>query len=215
MITQVHDGFPLTYKLILKSIIPAGSLTILDLGCGFGAAGNLLNSKKNHQFTGVDIYKPYLDVCKKEGNYKKLIQADIAKLEMKEKSFDVVLLLQVVEHLDKGVGIKLLKKAIKIAKKCIIISVPNGKCDQEGYNSNSHNKHISTWNVSALRKMGFKVYGQGLRIIYGSNSYGAGQSANWWQKVVVPLAVLLLPAIMIYPQIGAQLIGIKYLNEEF
>lgn len=205
-------GFPPTYTLILKSIMPVGKLTFLDLGCGTGAAGNLLNPKKIHQFTGVDIYKPYLNICKKKGNYQKLIQADIIKMKFKKESFDVVLLLQVIEHLGKRAGIELLRKATKIAKKSIVVSVPNGYSYQEEYDGSTYHKHVSSWSVSDLRRLGFKVYGQGLKFIYGSKSYGGGQGANWWQKIIVPLTVTMLPVTLIYPHIGAQLIGVKYLD---
>lgn len=205
-------GFPLTYKLILRILMPKGNLKILDLACGTGAAGRQLNPKKVHQFTGVDIYKPYLDICKQKGDYQKLIQGDITNIRIKEKSYDAVILLQVIEHLDKRTGLYLLKKAMKIAKKCVIISVPNGFSYQEEYDGSVYHKHISAWDVLDLRKLGFKVYGQGIKIIYGSRSFGAGRRANWWQKIIVPLLVVLLPITLIYPQIGAQLIGVKYID---
>lgn len=213
MNAEENYGFPPTYKLILKNLLPAGRLKILDFGCGTGVAGDLLNPKKIHEFIGVDIYKPYLEVCRKKGNYKRIIKADITKMKIKEKSFDVILLLQVIEHLEKKAAKDFIKKAIKAAKKCIIISAPNGKCYQEEYDGSIHHRHISTWTPLDLKQLGFRVYGQGLKIIYGSESYGGGQGAKWWQKIAVCWAVILLPIIMIYPRIGAQLIGVKYLNK--
>lgn len=200
--------------MLLKNIMPAGNLTVLDLGCGIGSAGDLFSPNKNYQFTGVDIYKPYLKICQKKGNYRELIQADITKIKIKEKSFDVVLLLQVIEHIDKKSGINLLKKTVKIAKKCIIVSVPNGCCHQAEYDGNAYQKHVSIWTTTDLRKLGYKVYGQGLRRIYGANSYGEGQVAKWWQKIIAALTALLIPVLIVYPQIAAQLIGIRYLNEK-
>lgn len=205
--------FPPIYKLILKNIIPSGKLKVLDLGCGKGVAGEVLNSKKIHEFTGIDIYKPYLKVCKKKSYYKKLIIADITKAKIQEKSFDVVLLLQVIEHLDKEMAKSLIKKAIGTAKKCIIVSVPNGYCHQEEYDENVYHKHLSTWVASDLRKLGFTVYGQGLRIIYGSESYGVDKGINWWQKIAVPLSIIIAPIIFFIPSLGAQLIAVKYIND--
>lgn len=215
MVAEENYGFPPTYKLILNSLIPAGKLKILDLGCGMGEAAEFLNPKKIHEFTGVDIHKPYLKICKKKGFYKKLICADIKKLNFKNRSFDLVLILQVAEHFDKNTARQLIKKACKIAKKSIIITVPNGGCFQENYDDSVHNEHKSSWNVSDLNDLGFKTFGQGLKIIYGSKSYGGGKKANWWQKILVPLSTFLMPLIIIYPQIAAQLIGVKYLDEEF
>lgn len=212
MIAEENDGFPPTYKLILKKMMPSGRLKVLDLGCGTGAAAEMLNPKKEHQFTGIDIYEPYLKICQKKGYYERLKKMDITKIKFPKNSFDVALLLQVIEHLDKKTAERLLRGISKVAKKCVIISVPNGYCHQEGYECNIHQKHLSFWTISDLRSLGFTVYGQGLKIIYGSDSYGAGKEANWWQKIAFPLSALLLPIIIIYPQIGAQLIGVKYLD---
>lgn len=215
MRAEKNYGFPPTYKLMLRTLMPSGKLKVLDLGCGMGAAGEFLNPKKNHEFIGIDIYEPYLKICKKKGNYRKIIRADITKFEIQKKSFDVVLLLQVIEHLDKKAGENLIRKATKAAKKCVIVSVPNGYCSQKKYDGSIYHKHTSTWIASDLRQLDFKVYGQGLKIIYGSRSYGGGKNAIWWQKIAVPLAALLLPFIIIYPRIAAQLIGVKYLDEKF
>lgn len=213
MIAEEKYGFPPTYKLILKNIMPSGRLSVLDLGCGTGAAAEVLNSNKLHEFTGIDIYKPYLEFCKSKGYYQKIEKKDLTKLKLKKKSFDVILLLQVIEHLSKKEGIRLLKECFNAAEKAVIIAVPNGFCHQEEYDCNPHHEHKSTWNVSDLNKMGFKVFGQGLKVIYGSSSYGAGREASWWQKIVVPLSVFLLPLIIIFPQIAVQLIGVRYLQK--
>lgn len=215
MIAEEKYGFPPTYKLILRALMPSGRLKVLDLGCGTGVAGELLNPKKNHEFTGIDIYEPYLKVCRKRGYYKKLIKTDITKIEIKEKTFDVVLLLQVIEHLEKRSAEEFINKAVKAAKQCVIVSVPNGHCYQKEYDGSVYHKHISAWVASDLQKLGFKVYGQGLKLIYGSKSYGGGQNAKWWQKVAIFLVPIIFLIIMIYPQIAAQLIGVKYLDEKF
>lgn len=213
MIGEENYGFPPTYKLILNALMPPGKLKVVDLGCGMGAAGEFLNPQRKHEFVGIDIYRPYLDICRKKDNYKKLIKADITKMNFKYESFDVILILQVIEHLNKKTAGLLIKKAIRSAKKCVIVSVPNGKCFQENYDDSIYHKHKSSWYVSDLKKLGFKVYGQGLKIIYGSRSYGGGRRAKWWQRIVVLISTFLLPIVLFYPQIAAQIIGVKYLDE--
>lgn len=210
MIKKETYDFPPTYKLIIRRLLPSGKLKILDLGCGFGAAGQVLNYNRVHEFTGIDIYKPYLKVCRKGKYYKKIINADITKLKLKKNSFDVILLLQVIEHLDKSIGERLLRQAIKAAKRCVIVSVPNGHCSQEEYDGNIHQKHLSVWTVPDLKKINFKVYGQSLSIIYGSKSYERSKKASLWQKIIVPLSIFIFPVILFFPQLGAQLIAVKY-----
>lgn len=207
-------GFPPTYKLIIKHFMPAGTLRVLDLGCGTGVAGEMLNRDKKHQFVGVDIYKPYVDLCKKGGFYSKVERKDLTKIKLKKGSFDVILLLQVIEHLKKKEGTALLEECIRAVTKAVIVAVPNGSCHQEEYDSNTHQEHKSSWNSRDLNKMGFRVFGQGLKVIYGSKSYGGGRPASFWQKIVVPLSTFLLPLILFFPQASVQLIAVKYKNED-
>lgn len=211
---QEKFGFPPTYKLIIKSMMPPGNLRVLDLGCGPGTAGEILNQDLKHHFTGVDIYQPYVERCRASSYYNEVKKKDLKKLKIKKGSFDVILLLQVIEHLNKKEAVKLLKDCIKAAEKAVIVAVPNGICHQESYDGNIHHEHKSTWDVQDLRRMGFKVFGQGLKIIYGSASYGGGKKANLWQKIVVPLTAILLPLIMFTPKIAVQLIGVKYLDKK-
>lgn len=203
-------GLPPTYQLLLTSIFPRGKWKVLDLGCGSGIAGELLNATHEHEFTGVDIFEPYLKKCKQKGFYDKTIKADLTKIKLQPKSYDVILLLQVLEHLDKKDSSLLLKKVSKAAKKAVIVTVPNGDCVQEEYDQNSFHIHKSTWAAGDLSKLGFKVYGQAFKPIFGSKSYGAGEKAMLWQKIAVPLSTLIFPIIYFFPEIGAQLVAVKY-----
>lgn len=209
MIAEEKYGFPPTYKLILKRLMPAGRLKVLDLGCGTGIAGEILNKEKKHEFTGIDIYEPYLKICKRNGFYKAIEKKDLTKLDIKKGRFDVILLFQVIEHLTKKDAMNLLRNCYNAASKAVIVTVPNGECHQEGYDGNTHHQHKSAWSVDDLRKKNFKVIGQGLKIIYGDQSYGEGREAAFWQKIAVPLSTLLLPLLLFIPQLGVQLIAIK------
>lgn len=213
MIT-VDNTLPPIYQLIIEYLLPQDTVSVLDLGCGTGVAGEVFNKEKRYQFFGVDLYGPYLKICKQRGFYKKVIKADLRKINFKEKSFDVVILFQVIEHLNGKDSKELIKRAIKIAKKAVLISVPNGDCRQEAYDGNIYHKHKSSWTPFDLKNLGFKVYGQGLKILYGSESYVGGKQANLLQKIVVPLATILLPLIIIFPKIAVQLIAVKYTDKE-
>lgn len=206
------NTFPPTYEFIVKQFLPRESLKVLDLGCGVGAAAEVLNKNKIHQFVGVDIYEPYLKICERRGFYKKVIKADLRNIIFDKKSFDVVILFQVIEHFNKKDAKKLIRKAVSLATKVVLISVPNGHCDQEVYDGNIYNKHKSIWTTADFQKMGFKVFGQGLKIIYGSRSYEGRLEASWWQKIIVPLSIILFPLVLIFPEVAVQLIGVKYLG---
>lgn len=204
-------NLPPLYQLILKGLFPTDSKTVLDLGCGKGIAGELLNSNHSYDFIGVDIFSPYVRICQKSGYYKKVIRKDLTKVNLKRNSYDAILLLQVLEHLTKEEALELLDNVVKASRKCVIVSLPNGDCSQEEYEENKHHEHKSKWNPKDLQKLGFEVHGQSFKPIFGNKSYGSGRRASLWQKVVVPLSsILLFPFIYFLPSWGAQLIAAKY-----
>jgi len=51
---------------------------------------------------------------------------DVRKLPFKQKSFDTVLCMEVIEHLEKEEAIRLIEDMEKIARKKIIITTPVG-----------------------------------------------------------------------------------------
>lgn len=208
-------NLPPIYQFIIKRLFPQKSkLKVLDLGCGLGIAGELLNHKKTHDFTGVDFFEPYLNICRKNGYYRHAIKADLTQIKLTNQSYDAVLLLQVLEHLTTRQAKLLLKKATKAAKECVIVTLPNGNCYQEKYDHNKWHIHKSTWTPKQLKDLGFKVYGQSFKPIFGNHSYGAGEKAKFWQSMAVFLSVLIAPLIYVKPEWGTQLIGVKYVKQK-
>jgi hypothetical protein len=59
--------------------------------------------------------------------------------------YDVVLLLDVVEHFDKVSGVSLINEAIYVANKRVVIWIPFGVCPQGPMEANPYQVHRSTW----------------------------------------------------------------------
>ena len=132
--------------------------TVLDLGCGIGLPVKDLIAKK---IIGLDAY-----------NYKdkypfKFIQQNITDLSnFKDKSFNVVLMIDIIEHLEKKKGLSVLEQGLRICKKCLILYTPkewddNHKAvEDKKYWSfgNKYNYHRSLWKEEDFKKYGFKVY---------------------------------------------------------
>ena len=141
---------------------------VLDLGCGYNSP---LQYCEISFSVGVELFEPYLEKSKKKGIHNDYIKADIRKVELKPKSFDAVVLLDVLEHLMEEEGYKVIKKMGKWARKKIIIFTPNGLVYQDGYDNNPLQEHKSGWSVEKLEKLGFKVYGiNGWRKLRGYKS---------------------------------------------
>ncbi|WP_299431189.1 class I SAM-dependent methyltransferase [uncultured Maribacter sp.] len=87
-----------------KRIIP-NAKNLLDIGCGAGNYSlKMLTKIANLNCTLVDLSKPMLDKAKervsaKTNNKVETIQGDIREVELKEKSFDIILAGAVLHHL--------------------------------------------------------------------------------------------------------------------
>lgn len=139
-----------------------GCKTILDVGCGDNSPVGLFENK--YTTVGIDGYKPAIEYSKKQKIHNAYIYGDIKKLTslVKKKSFDAVMALDVIEHLKKEDGYKLLNDMERAARKKVILVTPNGFVPQ--YNKdNKLQLHLSGWSIRDFTKVGYKVEG-----IYGT-----------------------------------------------
>lgn len=130
--------------------------TILDVGCGYPSPLRFVSGVK----TGIDAYKPSVLMAKKEKTHDFLLQMDIRDIRKKlnNKSYDAVVALDVIEHLPKKGGIKLLKDMESLAQKYVVIFTPNG-FHQQHDDRNSYEEHLSGWTVSEMKKKDYTVRG--------------------------------------------------------
>ena len=161
---------PKIWDLLIKQMIPGWQkMRILDVGSG------PCRKFKDHRFRGVDItcldiFKPYLSACRELGF--KVVHGDALRLKdyFKPKSFDIVLLIDVLEHFKKSDGKKVLAEVEKIAKRQIVIWTPVGwypqdyECVDEPWKvignlqteqKNIYQQHRSFWHPKDLEKKGY------------------------------------------------------------
>lgn len=131
--------------------------TVLDLGCG---PSSPIQYCKNIKYSvGVEAFGPYWEQSKKRKIHTRYLNKRIEEIDFPEKSFDAVLMIEVLEHLPKETGAQLLKKAEKWAKKKVIVSSPNGFIPQKEIDDNPYQKHLSGWDYKMMKDLGFSVYG--------------------------------------------------------
>ncbi len=108
----------------IASLIPDDVISILDVGCGDGIMLNYLAEHGNHyqRMVGMDKSKSALKYL----NTEKVI-ASIDDIPFPDRSFDLILCLEVLEHLKHNIYPKALLKLQRVAKKYILISVPNNE----------------------------------------------------------------------------------------
>lgn len=146
--------------------------SVLDLGCGPDSPIRYCDVEYS---LGVDAFKPYIRESKKKKTHNDYLLADITKAKFKPRSFDAVLLIDVLEHLEKEQGKKLLQKAEKWAKKKLVISAPNDFLPQASIDDNPFQAHRSGWAVEEMEKLGYKAHGMaGWKVLRGGSTLKEG-----------------------------------------
>lgn len=128
---------------------------VLDLGCGTMQATGRLGA----HHLGVDCFEPYLAHVGPPTMRGVLpgVLDDIAAGE-----WDVVLLLDVVEHLPKDDGADVVRRAIGIARRAVYVATPDGPRPQDAFDAwglghNPAQEHLSAWTAGELAALGLDV----------------------------------------------------------
>lgn len=206
---------PFSFLWLLRRAIGKAD-SLLDLGCGDGALMKSLMVDKKWTVTGVDIFPKSVKETKKKGIYEKVICGDVVDITKQfvseKKFFDVVFCSQVMEHLPREKGEKLLGIIDSLAKERIIILTPRGYMDQPEVflEDNPHQVHQSGWTEEDFASRGYSVYGTGFKPVWSYS--GWGRSTN---KLVALLALgisfLASPLVYFVPSIASGLLCIKKL----
>ena len=154
--------------LIFSEWIPAGS-KVLDIGCGDGYFGEFLAKNKRVDYTGTDISETALKSAQGRGLKVAQLDAsnDLGKFE--PQSFDFIVMSEFIEHIPNSEEV--LKTAGRIARKGVLISIPNvaywkfrlqlllGNFPKQW--AVAPEEHLRYWSVSDFKKTaenaGFKI----------------------------------------------------------
>jgi SAM-dependent methyltransferase len=141
-----------------------GFESVLEVGC---ATGHIISRIEAKRKAGVDVSKVAIFLAKKRHKNVEFKVANATKLPFDDKSFDVVILPELIEHLNKRNAIKAIKEASRVAKNKIIITTPNGIHESP--------MHKQTFTIDSLRGLIYtalngnykelKIYGSGLALI--------------------------------------------------
>lgn len=187
-----------------------GCNSVLDVGCGSWSP--LAKVKKNFYSEGFDINRPSIQKIERTKTHDKYKIGDAQKIDefYGPSSFDAVMALDLIEHLEKKNGLSLLKKMEAIAKEKVIILTPNGFIKQASIKDNPYQVHQSGWTVEEFKKLGYKVYGQrGLKFIRGE--YASIKFKPWFFWGCLSTLSQLL--VYRFPRFAYQLLAIKELTK--
>lgn len=133
--------------------------TVLDVACGLSLKSQYIDADIR---VGVDIYRPYLEKIETSVPYVTVVH-DVRRLDevFIDKSFDLVLMLDIIEHLEKHESLALLKTAERLAKVAVIIETPEGYIPQNidiwGHGGDEWQTHRCGWEKAELEALGFNV----------------------------------------------------------
>ena len=147
-----------TIERIVSTLGPDDRL--LEIGCGAGESSLRIMKMLSGQHLEVSEYEEQLVQMLRQTNFPlKITQESIYALKRKDKEFDCVFLLEVLEHLDDYR--RALKEIFRVSKKTVVISVPNeplwrienllrGKYLKDWGNTPGHINH---WNRHSLVRL--------------------------------------------------------------
>jgi hypothetical protein len=169
--------FPNIVVLLRREL--EGCKSFLELGCGSDSPVKYFS--KEFRSTGVDIFEPYIKKSREKGIHDEYRLMDVRKLNFEPRSFDAVLALDLIEHLTKKEGEKLLSDMERIARKKVIVFTPNGFLGQQKYDENINQVHKSGWTVSEMRARDYRVLGvNGIKLLGGRGKLRSLRNPFWW-----------------------------------
>lgn len=144
----------------------ANGESLLSLCCGIGLE---LSHVSTPDVTAVDIAPQYLREVPARCPQAKLVESDAVAFlkKQKDKSFDVISIIDGIEHMEKFEGVEAIKHMKRVCKKQILLFTPQGPAD-DGYLKNEpHNAwgiegadhfqtHKSGWTADELEALGFE-----------------------------------------------------------
>lgn len=141
--------------------------SVLDLGCGYGHWGTLLRQYLDHpwviesgrprwdrQIDAVEVWDGYHNPLW-EFAYDRLVISDALDFlpKVPDAEYDLILCIEVLEHLPPEDGDRLLRHLRRTATH-VLVTTPDQPVHQHDLCSNPHETHLSWWSWRALRRVG-------------------------------------------------------------
>lgn len=129
--------------------------SVLDVGCGFNSPVQQL-FRRPKVLVGVDGFGDAIKKARAKCIHDDYREYDVRRINeiFPQKSFDCVLASDLIEHLTKEDGFKLIYRMERIAIRKVIIYTPNGFLPQRAEYGNVLQEHRSGWTVKEMRKLG-------------------------------------------------------------
>ena len=153
---------PIAVEYICNRILQLKPQSVLDIGIGFGKFGFLAREYTDVwngdyfewkvRIDGIEIFEKYVGVLQ-EFIYDEIYIGDAFDVIDDLGQYDLVICADMLEHLEKGRGMRLLGK-IKEHSKLGIIALPAYPSNQGDVYGNEHERHRARWTFEELNPFG-------------------------------------------------------------
>lgn len=153
MPTSFRENIP----QILKIVEEVNPQTVLDVGFGRGKYGFLIKEYYPEiMIDGMEIFEPYLNSMH-DHIYFRVINEDALITKTDFSRYELILLIDVIEHWTLEEGKAWLDKVIAGGSK-VLVSTPRSVAEQGAEHGNERERHISQWQGEYFKQWKHKEY---------------------------------------------------------
>lgn len=166
MARELFPNLPLVSYVVELQRSLSGCRTVLDVGCGETSPVRFLDFD---YAVGIEGHAPSAALAMRNHTHDEVLECDVRDLKhaFSDDSFDCCVALDLIEHLSKDDGLRLVMELERIASRRVLIFTPNGFLPQHDTGNNLQ-EHLSGWTVEEMRQLGYQVRGMyGLKTLRG------------------------------------------------
>jgi len=154
IVQRMIGGF---FRTVAETVAPLGATTVLDAGCGEGETLDRLSGILPENPVGIDLNPESVEFAKKRLPAATIGVGDLLELPFEADSFDLVMCLEVLEHLPEPTAG--LRELFRVSGRDVVVSVPHepwfrlGSLARGKYVKTwgNHPEHVNHWNPRSFR----------------------------------------------------------------
>jgi len=155
---------PLQLDAVVGLVVTAKARSVLDVGTGFGKYGILAREyldpanfaqqeARGVRIDGIEVFEPYVTPVHRFVYDHLYIGDAVPILRTLDSTYDLVLLVDVIEHLERAEGIELLRACARVGRN-VLVSTPKDIGKQGAEFGNPAEVHRTQWGRGDFRAIG-------------------------------------------------------------
>jgi O-antigen biosynthesis protein len=161
MIPEFNQGQEIYLEHITRYMFASQFVSgkvVLDIACGSGYGSDYLSKAGAKKIIGVDISEETIEYCKKNypDNGIEFLQGSVDKIPLADKSVDIIVSFETIEHVDEKAQLNFLKEVKRVLRPegIFVVSTPNSLIYPKG--NEFHLKELNPEEFNNVLKKNFK-----------------------------------------------------------